>query len=311
MASPTGLAVVALVLLLAAVSLWALRVTRALERARGTAVELVAVPEVADLTVLDSNEGGAQFLTTVSHELRTPLTSVIGYLELLEERFVAAAADDTDIRLLSVISRNADVLLARINQLLYLSPGGHVALDRRPVDVSALTREALDKHRILAQRHGIDLVARFDPALVSVVDATAYEQVVDNLVSNAIKYCGDDGVVTVALEGRQEPVDGRGVVPVVVLCVTDTGIGMSEAELQRAFDRFYRSSFATDRSIPGLGIGLTITQHLVQQHGGAITLLSEPGVGTEVTVVLPAHVAGRSVEAALPPDRTREPDLLG
>ncbi|GAB3771704.1 sensor histidine kinase [Nocardioides pacificus] len=217
-----------------------------------------------------------EFLKTVTHELRTPLTSIMGYQELIAEEL--DPQDQRVARMLEIAQRNAAVLLSRVSQLLQASGADGPGVHTQQVDVSTLLREAVAKHRSVASSAGITLATRVQPGVRAHLDPAAWEQVVDHLVSNAIKYTLGGGEIEVVLEQSGES---------FVLLIVDTGIGMSRAEQDRAFERFYRTTAARDRAIQGLGVGLSIAQEIIHAHGGQVSLSSAPGQGTSVAVELP------------------------
>ena len=231
-----------------------------------------------DITdVMEAIRVREEFLTTVSHELRTPLTSIIGYHELIEDDL---GPDDEALRaMLTIAQRNAHVLLTRVSQLLQASgSGGQPTLARRTLDLDQLMSDVLTNHHPVAASLGVALDHEIEPGLEGHLDPDQFEQVVDNLISNALKYTPAGGKVCVRVEHVGEALS---------VTVTDTGIGMNPAEQRHAFERFYRAAGATQRAIPGLGIGLAAVKSIVEAHGGQVELRSRPGAGTSVTVTIP------------------------
>lgn len=222
-----------------------------------------------------------EFVDSVSHELRTPLTSVLGYLELLRDR------DDLpeEVRAqLDVIQRNAGSLQLLVSDLLDVAQareGGGLDLHVEPADLADLVRDAMDSAALQARSAGLELAALVPDSLVADVDAGRIRQVVDNLVSNAVKYTEPGGSVTVTLS-RDGDGDGA------VLTVSDTGIGLTEQELEHVCTRFFRGEGALRREIPGTGLGLNIVSSIVTAHGGTLGVESNPGQGSRFTVRLPA-----------------------
>jgi two-component system, sensor histidine kinase and response regulator len=218
-----------------------------------------------------------EFVALVSHELRTPLTSIIGYIQLLRDE--RASGLDTD-HFAEVIERNAERLLRLVGDLLFLSQmqSGQLVLDLRDTDLAGLAVEAVEEARPHAQRRHIvlDLSAGFVPRVA--VDPTRIAQLLGNLISNAVKFTPEGGKVgvTLTVEGGE-----------AVLSVADTGIGIRAADRERIFERFFRTEAATRRVIPGSGLGLTISQAIVEAHGGTITVRSDEAHGSTFTVRLP------------------------
>jgi signal transduction histidine kinase len=219
-----------------------------------------------------------EFFALVSHELRTPLTSIIGYLELVLEGEAGEISDDQR-RFLGVIERNARRLLRLVGDLLFAAQveAGTLSLAHEPVDLEAVVCEAVEAGRPRAEQANVSLTADTEPVPLQ-GDPERLGQVLDNLISNALKFTPSGGSVTVGLHRR----NGAAVVE-----VADTGIGISPAEQVRLFERFYRTSSATERSIPGIGLGLSISRAIALGHGGAIRVQSEVGRGTTFTVELP------------------------
>jgi PAS domain S-box-containing protein len=218
-----------------------------------------------------------EFVALVSHELRTPLTSIIGYIQLLRDE--RASGLDTD-HFAEVIERNAERLLRLVGDLLFLSQmqSGQLTLELRDTDLAGLAVEAVEEARPDAQRRHVtlDLSAAVVPRLA--VDPTRIAQLLGNLISNAVKFTPDGGKVgvTLAVEGGE-----------AVLTVADTGIGIRAADRERIFERFFRTEAATQRVIPGSGLGLTISQAIVEAHRGTITVRSDEAHGSTFTVRLP------------------------
>ncbi|WP_110239780.1 ATP-binding protein [Nocardioides gilvus] len=241
--------------------------------------------EVTDL--LQAIRVREEFLTTVSHELRTPLTSIMGYHELLEDAI--DPADAPVLKMLAVAQRNAQILLNRVGQLLQASGDGETrAIERRRVDLPALVETALTKHHPGAETLTVQLQHQVEHDLKGSVDPDAFEQVVDNLVSNALKHTPPGGSVSVCLDRKDDALRLR---------VADTGSGLTPAEQRHAFDRFYRTANANAQAIQGLGVGLSVVKSIVEAHDGEVTVTSNPGFGTTFTVTIPDEDA-RTLDAA-------------
>jgi signal transduction histidine kinase len=209
--------------------------------------------------------------------LRTPLTSIRGYVDLLLE--YGDNLTDEQRHFLDTVSRNGGRLNRLIEDLLahFRLEEGNVELQVQRVDLAALLAEAAESAGPAAVRKQLALTTRLTPEAPVLGDEGRLAQVIDNLLSNAIKYTPEGGEIEAALEVRADA---------VVLSVADTGIGIPESERALLFDRFFRASTATERSISGTGLGLAITKGLVEAHGGSIA--AEPREqGTRFVVTLP------------------------
>ncbi|MDX6554868.1 MAG: hypothetical protein QOD86_1063 [Miltoncostaeaceae bacterium] len=240
-----------------------------------------------------------EFSALASHELRTPLTSVIGYLEaVLDEDAEPLTVQQR--RFVEVAERNARKLVRLVGDLLIVaqSDAGRLALELEQVDLAALARECAEAAGPDAEDRGISLHLQVDPVPPTQADRARLGQVIDNLLSNALKFTPSGGRVDLrtARRGRQ-----------VELEVADTGMGISPADQLRLFERFYRTGAATGQSIPGTGLGLAITKMIVEAHGGRIDVQSEEGRGSTFQVVLPladaASVGGPGLERSPDPGR--------
>jgi signal transduction histidine kinase len=230
------------------------------------------------------------FAAAVSHELRTPLTSILGYLELIEQTAMDGA--EPDEAYLAVVKRNAERLLRLVSDLLLVSEveDSMLALDFKDVDLRRLATECVEAAKPAADAKGIELRLRDGSPVHLGGDRGRLAQMMDNLVSNAIKFTPEGGAVTVTTALREE----QGVFE-----VEDSGMGISAADQAHLYDRFFRTSVAADQAIPGTGLGLTITKAIVDAHGGSIDLRSTVGRGTTFVVKLPrVGVAERA--AAVP-----------
>ena len=217
-----------------------------------------------------------ELISVVSHDLRTPLTSIIGYLEL-------ATADDggelSDERrgYLDVVQRNAHRLHRLVEDLLFVSraEAGTVHLDVEPVDLTRLVRDAVDAAIPSAGAGAVELAWHGQDGAV-VGDPHRLAEMIENLVSNAVKFTPEGGRVDVDVESRPD---------CVVVRVRDTGPGLTELEQARIFDRFFRGERA--EGLPGAGLGLSIVKAIVDAHGGTIRVQSASGAGATFEVELP------------------------
>jgi PAS domain S-box-containing protein len=231
-----------------------------------------------------SDQFKSDFVSSVSHELRTPLASILGYTDILVNGEVGEMTPD-QAEFLDIIDQNARRLLTLINDLLTLSglESGRMVIRPEPVDLRDLARANVHVHApaIVAHRLRLDLQLPDDPVMVE-VDSDRIAQVLSNLVSNAIKFMPDEGSLGIglAVEGRQ-----------AVLRVSDSGIGISEDDRARLFERFFRAGNAVEQAIPGTGLGLAICKGIVDAHAGHLSLESTLGEGTTVTVRLPLAAA--------------------
>ncbi|GAB1693182.1 ATP-binding protein [Krasilnikovia sp. M28-CT-15] len=225
------------------------------------------------------NRSKDEYLALISHELRTPLTSISTYTELLRGADAQALAADAPA-MLEVIERNTAQLRRIIDELLELSAldTGHIAMSTGPVDMAAVVAAAVLAAGEQTEGTAVTVTSDLPEALVLPGDQARLRQVVDNLLGNAVKYSPDGGQVSVRLR-----INGG----VAELTVSDTGIGVTEDERERLFDRMYRSNRARNRAIPGTGLGLSVTRAIVQRHHGTIELTDHEGPGTTVMVRLP------------------------
>ena len=196
---------------------------------------------------------------------------------LLEEE---GELDDDQRRFLEIVNRNSERLLTLVADLLFLAQidAGKPAIELASVDMNRIVEECVEASSPVADSKGIDLrlQTRRLPKLAG--DPVRLAQVLDNLVSNALKFTPSGGSVEVRLRAEEG---------LAVLEVEDTGLGIPEEEQERLFERFFRSSNAMESAIPGTGLGLTITKAIVERHEGTIEVESAANEGTTVRVRLP------------------------
>jgi two-component system phosphate regulon sensor histidine kinase PhoR len=251
--------------------------------------ERLAVVVLRDVTELRKLEGvRREFVANVSHELRTPLASIRALVETLE----AGAVDDPEVAadFLHRIVLEVDRLAELVDELLDLArlETGRVALRRESLDPRAVLDAALERLQPQIARAGLTLEREIPADLPAMsADRARVEQVMLNLVHNAIKFTPAGG--TIGVSARAEP---RG----IVVTVADTGVGISAEEQSRLFERFYKADRA--RRSGGTGLGLAIAKHIVQAHGGAIWVESTVGQGSRFSFRLPRADATGATEAA-------------
>ncbi|WP_245953439.1 sensor histidine kinase [Arthrobacter silvisoli] len=221
-----------------------------------------------------------ELVANVSHEFGSPLTAILGNLDIVMRG--APELEAGARRGLEVAERNAERLRVLVQDLLS-SAASVESVQLRPTDLAGLVENSLGSARAQADAANVDLVADVPAPLWADADPLRLGQALDNLVSNAIKYSPGGGLVSV----RATRDDGW-----VRLEVQDTGMGMTEDEAARIFNRFFRTAAARQAAIPGVGLGLSITKSIVERHGGSITCSSRPGKGSTFTVALPAGPSG-------------------
>ena len=236
-----------------------------------------AVPLLLDVTErADRERLRREFTANVSHELRTPLTSISGFAELIREGL--AKPEDVP-RFAGRICSEAQRLLSLIEDILRLSQldEGDAVEEKTPQRLDELAASVAQRLAPVAQQQGITLTADTAPCEVMGV-RRILEELIYNLCDNAVKYNRPQGTVRVTAK----TVDGA-----PTLVVADTGIGIPKAEQERVFERFYRVDKSHSKAIGGTGLGLSIVKHAAAFHGAQLTLDSEPGQGTTITLRFP------------------------
>ena len=226
------------------------------------------------------------FLQNVNHELRTPLTSIVGWTDLLEEGDVD---EKTMKRGLKQVRQSARVLLALIDDLLDLArmDRGTLSLDLRPVSLFDVAQRSIETVRLMAEAQGgrSDPRARCPTSMPLVrADALRLQQILWNLLANAIKFTPRHGRVVVRVDREPER---------YLVSVEDDGVGIPESDLPHIFERFRQVDGSPTRRHPGMGIGLALARSLVELHGGTIWAESVVGHGSRFTFSLPIPAAER------------------
>ena len=226
-----------------------------------------------------------EFVNLISHELRTPLSSILGYTELISDDEAHPLSAEQS-RYLATVERNAQRLLRLVSDLLFTAQveSGRFSLQKSEVDLHAVVTASLESAQPIAENRGVRLVLSQSVTSLHVWgDPTRLGQAVDNLISNAVKFTPPGGRVAVTLGSTAEDDEPDA----ALISVTDTGIGIPADEIDRLFSRFFRASTATQFAIPGVGLGLTITQAIAVAHQGQVRVASTVGEGTTFTLQLP------------------------
>ena len=248
-------------------------------RASGSILVFHDITEIKQVEILRSD-----FVANVSHELRTPLTAIRGYAETLRQSPPDDPADAQHF--LSIIEKHAERLSRLTEDLLTLSDleSGKIELDFKPVDIGRVVQSVLEVLSDQANKKQVTLEQIIEPELPAVMgDVDRLQQLLINLVDNAVKYTPVNGTVTV--KGLRALINGSCAVEV---SVTDTGAGIPEQAIPRLTERFYRVDKARSRDLGGTGLGLAIVKHIAQAHRAQLKIESALHKGTMVSVLLPA-----------------------
>jgi two-component sensor histidine kinase len=226
----------------------------------------------------------SDLLANVSHELRTPLTAIKGYTDYMLERKLGPVTEKQEKGLV-VMQRNLDRLSRSISALLDFSrmDVGRLPLNLQPFPLAPLVEQILTTFRSELDRKRLTFAADIDPDLPLVIaDREKLSAVIENLVVNAIKFTPESGRITVS--GRRDPAAPR---PAVLIQVADTGIGIPPDQVEKVFTRFHQVDTSTTRRFGGVGLGLAIVKSILEAHGSAIAVDSEPGRGSVFRFSLP------------------------
>jgi PAS domain S-box-containing protein len=242
--------------------------------------------EIRNREVEKANRLKSEFLASMSHELRTPLHTIIGFSDLLAEE-LRGSLNETQKRFVEHIRTDSRHLLELISDTLDLSKieAGRLHLQPEEFNASEALGGWVEKLRPLANSKKQTIVENYAPGLMVCADPVRLKEILYNLVSNAIKFTGDEGTITI--EAQHGP-DGA------LFRVTDNGIGIAVPEHAAIFDKFYQLGSTTKGVREGTGLGLAITKSLVELHGGEIRVRSTPGVGSVFEFVLPERAISLS-----------------
>lgn len=266
-----------------------LALVKILDRRREGAI---ALRDAADLAQA-ANQAKSAFLSNMSHELRTPLNSIIGFSDLIQSEVMGPLENAKYKEFAGDINNSGEHLLKLVNGILDLSKieVGEMSLYETKMDTGLLAMDCLRIIRPLAEAASIDLRHDLTPDLLLTADETMVRQILINLLGNAVKFTTPGGSVRLST--------GFNVAGRFQFTVTDTGIGMSDEDIEVALSVFGQVEDHLTKTRQGTGLGLPLAKKLVELHGGAMTIKSKKGAGTTITVTLPGtRISPREVKAA-------------
>jgi len=237
---------------------------------------LVVIHDITEIRKLETVR--SDFIANVSHELKTPLTSIKGFIETLLE----GALDDKENNrnFLTIIQEHAERLNNLVNDLLSLShlESKEITLDKENVNLRQLVEGVIIGFKSQLTKRNIEVKDELPATLSIKADKDRIEQVITNLIDNAIKFNKDKGTIKVYSQ------DANGKIKIIV---EDSGIGIPEKDITRIFERFYRVDKARSRELGGTGLGLSIVKHIVELHNGCVGVESTEGFGSKFWLILP------------------------
>jgi signal transduction histidine kinase len=273
-------------------------ILRALERlgageraARADAEQAQMLLAMQNDQLVEADKLKDEFVALISHDLRTPLTSIMGYVELTLED-TDEPLDEERRGYLEVVSRSSERLLRLVDDLLFVArlQAGRLVLELSDLDLCTIAGQAAEEARPRAEGKQLEIEFVGDSPVMVEADKGRVFQLLDNLISNAIKFTPEGGRVEI----RAYNAGGS-----AVLEVSDTGIGLGAQETELVFDRFFRSPRVVAQQVPGTGLGLFIARAIVEAHDGTIAASSRVDVGTTFRVELPTHVVAKPTDQEL------------
>ena len=263
-------------------------ILRALEAIRRRERQARSAAEEANERLLEADRMKDEFVALISHDLRTPLTSIIGYVELALDD-VGPALDEERRGYLQVVARSSERLLRIVDDLLFVARlrAGNLAIDRARLDLCSVAAQSVEEARPRAERKHLALSFLGSGPVFVDADRGRIFQLLDNLVTNAIKFTPEGGRVDVRVLTSGAS---------AVLEVSDTGIGIG-ADTERVFDRFFRTPVAVAQQVEGTGLGLYIARAIAEAHGGEISATNREHGGTTVRIELPVDAGEEELVA--------------
>ena len=227
-----------------------------------------------------AEENRLHYMADIAHELRTPLTAIQGTIEAMQDKILPLDEEQLDN-----LHSQTDLLNRLVNdlRLLSLAETGHLKLDLKRINPGELTRQTIESMRPLAGQRSINIQLDIQENIPECqLDTDRYAQIINNLFSNALRYTPEGGTITAKLALMANTLE---------LSITDTGSGITAEDLPHVFDRFYRADKSRSRASGGAGLGLAIVKHLVEAHGGRITVKSpvDSGHGTRFEIQIPGN----------------------
>ncbi|MDN5212780.1 response regulator [Fulvivirgaceae bacterium BMA12] len=235
------------------------------------------VKKIQDLEIAKT-----RWFTNIAHELRTPLTLILGPISQMINRRIPADSMMTELKM---VHKNSEHLVSRVNEILDVSrmESGELVLDCQPEDLTVLVRQIMDSFRPMARQKSILLKFSYNTSLMVSIDRSKISAILNNLLSNALKFTPPGGVVSVDLDYDQDQDPNAS----VHIKIRDTGIGIPAQDLPYIFDRFYQVSHAQRPQSGGSGVGLALAQELARLHGGSISVSSLENHGSVFELSLP------------------------
>jgi len=228
-----------------------------------------------------------EFLSVAAHELKTPVTSVLAYSQVVQRRAARdPALNERNRRALQVIEAQAERLSRLISSLLEVSrvATGHFHVELEPLDLRALLRRIGEEVRVTLEAHRLELSLPDHPVLIA-GDALRLEQMLQNLLQNAVKYSPEGGPISLRLSHDDTH---------AAIAVADQGVGIPQSALPQLFQRFFRAADRAQANTAGMGIGLYVVHEIATRHGGMVEVMSKEGHGSTFTVRLPLAPSGAS-----------------